>query len=124
MKLNWICIILVMVVAQACSTNSAKNKENKLTEIPVIKLKIIDTVLAFNYVADIQAARNIEIRARVQGFIEQILVDEGQQVKKGQLLFKMNNKEYIIALNKAKSKLASAKSAVQIAEVELERIKT
>lgn len=124
MKLNLIFIIFMMVVTQACSTNSAKTKEEKLTEIPVVKLKIVDTALALNYVADIQAVRNIEIRARVQGFIEQILVDEGQQVKKGQLLFKMNDKEYLIKLNQAKSQLASAHSSVKIAEVELGRIKT
>lgn len=124
MKLNWIFIIFLMVITQACSTNSAKTKDEKLTEIPVVKLKVVDTALAFDYVADIQAARNIEIRARVQGFIEQILVDEGRQVKKGQLLFKMNDKEYLIQLSQAKSKLASANSSVQIAEVELGRIKT
>jgi RND family efflux transporter MFP subunit len=124
MKLNWIFIIFVMVITQACSTNSAKTKDEKLTEIPVVKLKVVDTALAFDYVADIQAARNIEIRARVQGFIEHILVDEGKQVRKGQLLFKMNDKEYLIQLSQAKSKLASANSSVQIAEVELERIKT
>lgn len=124
MKLNWIFIIFLMVITQACSTNSAKTKDEKLTEIPVVKLKVVDTALAFDYVADIQAARNIEIRARVQGFIEHILVDEGKQVKKGQLLFKMNDKEYLIQLSQAKSKLASANSSVQIAEVELERIKT
>jgi len=124
MKLNWIYIIFMMVVAQACSSDSSKDKAETIAEIPVIKLKIVDTTLAFNYVADIQAARNIEVRARVQGFIERILVDEGQQVKKGQLLFKLNDKEYLIALSQAKSKLASAKSSVQIAEIELERIKT
>jgi len=124
MKLNWIFIIIAIVLLEACSSSNKKNKEENLAEIPVIKLKIIDTTLALNYVADIQAAQNIEIRARVQGFIERILVDEGQNVKKGQLLFKMNDNEYLITLNQAKSKLASARSAVQIAEVELERIKT
>jgi RND family efflux transporter MFP subunit len=123
MKLDWIFIMIMMIITQACSSDGAKNKDDKVAEIPVIKLKIVDTTLAFNYVADIQASRNIEIRARVQGFIEKILVDEGQQVKKGQLLFKMNDKEYVIALSQAKSKLASARSSLKIAEVELERIK-
>jgi membrane fusion protein (multidrug efflux system) len=124
MKLNWLFMIVAATAIQACSNNTNKNKTEPLAEVPVVKLKVRDTTLAFNYVADIHASQNVEIRARVQGFIDKIFVDEGQQVRKGQLLFKMNDKEYRITLSKAKANLASAQSAVQIAEVELERIKT
>jgi len=124
MKRNWLIAIIAIGLFGACSSGKAKKKAETRTEIPVIKLKVVDTTLAFNYVADIQASKNVEIRSRVQGFIEKILVDEGQAVRKGQLLFKMNDKEYLITLSQAKSRLASAKSAVQIAAVELERIKT
>jgi len=124
MKIYWLFIIIAVVGLEACSTNTAKDKKKEYAEIPVIKLKVVDTTLAFNYVADIQASQNVEIRARVKGFVDKIFVDEGQKVKRGQLLFKMNDKEYLIKLSQAKSKLASARSAVQIAEVELKRITT
>ena len=124
MKSNWLVIIVTIVLLEACSGSDKKNKKEELTEVPVITLNVKDTTLAFNYVADIQASQNVEVRARVQGFIDKIFVDEGQKVNRGQLLFKMSDKEYLITLSQAQSKLASAKSAVQIAEVELERITT
>jgi len=125
MKINWLALFFIsLIILQSCSDKKSNSKKDELTEIPVITLNEKDTSLAFNYVADIQSLQNVEIRARVQGFIEQILVDEGQKVKKGQLLFRMNDKEYQIALSKAKSNLASARSSLEIAEVELERIKT
>jgi len=124
MKLNWLILIILPAVFQSCSNSNSKTKNAELTAIPVIKLTKKDTALAFNYVADIQSVQNVEIRSRVQGFIEKVLVDEGQPVKKGQLLFKMNDKEYQIALSKANSNMASAKSSLKIAEVDLERIET
>jgi RND family efflux transporter MFP subunit len=124
MKLNWLILIILAVTFQSCSNSNTITKNTEPAAIPVIKLSEKDTALAFNYVADIQSFQNVEIRSRVQGFIEKILVDEGQPVKKGQLLFKMNDKEYQIALSKAKSSLAGAKSSLKIAEVDLERIET
>lgn len=124
MKINWLVIVLLAFVFESCSNSNSKPKTPNLTQVPVITLSQKDTTLAINYVADIQSIQNVEIRARVQGFIDQILVDEGQNVSKGQILFRMNDKEYRIALSKAQSTLASAKSSFEIAEVELERIKT
>ncbi|MCX2477972.1 efflux RND transporter periplasmic adaptor subunit [Pedobacter sp. MC2016-15] len=124
MKLKLLVILILAAAFQSCSPGNTKTESNDVSAFPVIKLGKKDTSLAFNYVADIQSLQNVEIRSRVHGFIDKILVDEGQQVKKGQLLFQMNDKEYQIALSKSKSNLASARSSLEIAEVELERIKT
>ena len=89
----------------------------------MIQLQRIDTSLHQHYVADIQAVKNVEIRARVNGFLEKIYVDEGKPVKKGQLLFQISNKEFSNELNKAKANVASARAAARIAELEMERVK-
>jgi len=123
MKFNW--LILALIILAGCSRQEKKTTTAEVpSEIPVIKLLARDTSLAHNYVTDIQSIKNVEIRARVQGFIEKILVDEGQYVKKGQLLFQLNDQEYRIALSKAEAGLSSAMTTVKIAEVEMERIRT
>ncbi len=114
----------VLLLAGCSAQGNQEQPKDTPAEIPVISLERRDTILAHSYVADIQALQNIEIRARVQGYIDRILVDEGQAVRKGQLLFKLSDKSYRIALSKAAAELASARSAVKIAEVELERIRT
>jgi membrane fusion protein (multidrug efflux system) len=106
-----------------CASKEEKKETVEITEVPVIQLQQSDTSLHQNYVADIQAVKNVEIRARIKGFIEHIYVDEGRPVKQGQLLFKISNKEFLNDLNKAKATVASARAAAKIAELEMERVK-
>jgi RND family efflux transporter MFP subunit len=123
MKINWKATILLGAVLTGCATNEDKKETPTITEVPVIELQPTDTSLFQHYVADIQAVKNVEIRARVKGFLEQIFVDEGQPVKKGQLLFKISNKEFLNDLSKAKANVASARAAAKIAELEMGRVK-
>jgi RND family efflux transporter MFP subunit len=122
MKINWHSAVLFAVIITGCAPKEEKKAE-VITEVPVIQLQRIDTSLHQHYVADIQAVKNVEIRARVNGFLEKIYVDEGKPVKKGQLLFQISNKEFSNELNKAKANVASARAAARIAELEMERVK-
>jgi membrane fusion protein (multidrug efflux system) len=90
--------------------------------LPVTRLITKDTALVHQYVADIQALRNVEIRARVAGFLEKIYVDEGQKVRKGQLLFRINAEEYQARLAKAKATLESAQAQSKTAELEVYQV--
>jgi len=105
--------------------NATAGSENKTTptELPVIALAQKDTLLYQDYVTDIQAVKNVDIRARVQGFLENIFVDEGQTVKKGQLLFQINDQEYVTELAKAKANLSSAIAEAKGADLEVGRTK-
>jgi membrane fusion protein (multidrug efflux system) len=123
MKINWRAAILLGTILTGCAAGEDKKETSTITEVPVIQLQHTDTSLFQHYVADIEAVKNVEIRARVKGFLEQIFVDEGQAVKKGQLLFKISNKEFLNDLNKAKANVASARAAAKIAELEMERVK-
>lgn len=107
-----------------CKVNgNTEDPQFKPVSLPVVKLQNKDTTLLQNYVADIQACRNVEIRAKVSGFIDKILVDEGQEVKKGQLLFIINDVELQSELSRVRAALASAAAEVRTAELELKRVK-
>ncbi|MBT9394219.1 efflux RND transporter periplasmic adaptor subunit [Hymenobacter sp. NST-14] len=108
-----------------CGSNSQADTPVKetLPELPVVRLHSRDTVLTHDYVADIQAVRNVEIRARLEGFLEQIYVDEGQTVKKGQTLFRINDAEYRSRLDRAQAALSSARADARVAQLELERVR-
>jgi membrane fusion protein (multidrug efflux system) len=123
MRNNWIGAMLIATFVAGCAGKEEKKETTEVVEVPVIQLHYSDTSLQQNYVADIQAIKNVEIRARVNGFIEKIYVDEGRPVRKGQLLFQLSNKEFINDLNKAKANVQSAKAAARIAELEMERVK-
>lgn len=65
-------------------SRQAKTSKSKET-IPVTVLQPTTIDLPRSYVADIQAIQFVEIKARVEGFIREVLVDEGQLVKKDSL---------------------------------------
>lgn len=83
-----------------------------------------DTTYAIQYVADIHSLQNVELRARVKGYIEKIHVDEGQSVKAGQLLFSISRQEYSQELLKAKAMLTSAIADAKAAQVDLNNVTT
>jgi membrane fusion protein, multidrug efflux system len=74
------------------------------------------------YTASLEGSNDIEIRPQVGGYIEKIFVDEGAFVKKGQLLFKINDQPYQEALNNANASLAVAKANQATAEINVNRL--
>ncbi|MCC6286838.1 MAG: efflux RND transporter periplasmic adaptor subunit [Chitinophagaceae bacterium] len=116
--------ILVIAVAAGCASEQNKNEENTLPKLPVLQVNTIDTVLKHDYVTSIEAVKNVEIRARVQGFLSKIFVDEGQEVKKGTPLFQIDQHEFLNEVAKAKAGVSNAQAEAKTAEVELKRVKT
>jgi membrane fusion protein (multidrug efflux system) len=126
--MKWICPLILLVFTISSCNNAQKSVESTDTEsqlrvLPVTKVITRDTSLYREYVADIQAVQNVELRARVQGFLERIYVDEGQRVKKGQILFKINDEEYRAELAKATANLESAIAEAKASELEVDRLK-
>lgn len=114
---GFIAIMMVLGCSEAQVNNTVA------TEYPITEVQTKDITTELEYVADIHALQNVEIRARVEGYLEQILVDEGKEVTKGQLLFRINDEEYLAELNSAKANLSSAQAEMKATEVELERVK-
>ena len=122
MKLTSLYYSTIILLA-SCQSADKQKDSGKSTRLPVIQLEQVDTVLYRDYVTDIQALKNVEIRARVQGFLETIFVDEGQTVKKGQPLFQLSDREFVIALAKAKASVTNAVAEAKSAELEVGRAK-
>ncbi|SFB81186.1 membrane fusion protein, multidrug efflux system [Flexibacter flexilis DSM 6793] len=113
--------LFAIVVLAACSTKIQHQKEEKFkVASPLVK----DTVYTSEYVAELNAIQNVEIRTRIKGYIETIRVDEGQNVKKGQTLFSVSSRRYQQDLRKAKANLKSVLAELKSAEIELESSRT
>lgn len=107
---------LISVVACKQETNG---KETAVSKHKVIQPIVTDTTYQTEYVAEIHSVQNIEIRARVRAYIQQILVDEGSFVKEGQTLFRLSSRIFQEELLKAKSQLKSAEAEYKYASVEI-----
>ncbi|MEZ4852273.1 MAG: biotin/lipoyl-binding protein [Bacteroidia bacterium] len=62
----------------------------------------IDTTVFDEFVCQIHSFQHIDLRAQEKGFLQKILVDEGQFVKKGQLLFQIQQTIYQAEVGKQK----------------------
>jgi membrane fusion protein (multidrug efflux system) len=82
-----------------------------------------DIELYGEYVGRIRAQQFVEIRARVEGFLEKMLFEEGTYVKKGQPLFIIDPKLYEARVNKAKAQLNKDKALELKADRDLKRIR-
>jgi membrane fusion protein, multidrug efflux system len=123
--INKLWCLLAMVYMSACATQKDSIPSDSLQPqlFPVITVLQQNINVPLEYVASLQAYQNVEIRARVEGYLEKILVDEGQRVSKGQLLFQINSEEYRAELNRASANVTSAEAEAKAARVELERIR-
>ncbi|GIW89338.1 MAG: hypothetical protein KatS3mg108_3662 [Isosphaeraceae bacterium] len=99
--------------AEAHSESSHSEQFTILATTP----KVMDVVLPQPYVCQIHARRHIEIRAMVSGYLQEILIQEGQAVKKGDTLFKILPVIY-------QAKLDAEKAEAQLAELEYNYTKT
>lgn len=109
-------ILAVLLVISSCGKNEQQAPPQGPAPFPVQTVNTQDATVYQEYTARIEGQQNVEIRSKVNGFIEKIYVDEGQVVKKGQILFKLETQ----TLNQDGS---AAKAMVQAAQVEVDRLK-
>lgn len=91
--------------------------------VEVAPVNTDDVELYGEYVGRIRAQQFVEIRARVEGFLEKMMFEEGTYVKKGQRLFLIDPKLYEARVNKARAQLNKDKSMAMKAHRDLERIR-
>ncbi|UPK68515.1 efflux RND transporter periplasmic adaptor subunit [Chitinophaga filiformis] len=107
-------VMLMGLYALLChiGCKSAKEGKEEETKLLVTSPLKMDTTITSEYVCQIRSIRNIEVRAQEKGYLQNIYVDEGQFVKKGQLLFKIMPTIY-------EAEQQRAQAEVDIAEIEV-----
>jgi membrane fusion protein (multidrug efflux system) len=120
-KLFYLSFIILSALF-SCTSSASKNNIEAVPEILVTKVTIRDTIVNTAYVANLQAIQNTEIRSRVHGFLENILIDEGKPVTKGQALFQLSTGELVINESKAIANFDLATAEAKTATLEVERV--
>jgi RND family efflux transporter MFP subunit len=120
MKNSQIVLLALCVFTASCTS---KNETDTVDTHQVANPILQDVVYSNEYVAEIHSVKNVEIRSKVKGYIEKNYVDEGQAVKKGQLLFELSSLEFEKELQKAEAAYKNAIADLKAAEVELSNVK-
>lgn len=82
-----------------------------------------DVEIYSEYVGRVRAQQFVEVRARVEGYLEQMLFAEGTYVNKNQVLFVINQDQYRAKADKARAQLKKDEAQAQKAKRDLERIR-
>ncbi|MBQ8760612.1 MAG: efflux RND transporter periplasmic adaptor subunit [Bacteroidales bacterium] len=102
------------------------DKEETQEVYPVVtveKVKQDDVAIYGEYVGRIKAQQFVEISARVEGYLEKMMFEEGKYISKNQLLFVISQDRYKARVDKAKAQLNKDKAQARKAERDLERIR-
>ena len=92
-------------------------------EVFVVKVEPRNTPVTVEYVAQTQSSQQVEIRARVNGFLDRRVYTEGSIVKAGDVLFLMDKKPFQAQVDDAASALARQNAALETARANLARVK-
>ena len=114
---------LILAVATILSCDSKKNEKIALDKYPTTNPTVVDTTFTIDHVADIQSLQNVEIRTKINGYIEKIYVDEGKPVKAGQLLLTISSQTLEKEVLKAKALVKNALAEAKTAELDLQNMK-
>ena len=76
-----------------------------------------DIVLEQSYPASVEGRQSIKIIPRIEGYLSEIRIKEGQRVKKGQILFVIDQATYLADVKAAEANLAVAKAGVENARL-------
>lgn len=107
-------LMLLSLCTLLCYTScKPKEKEKEeATKFLVTSPVVMDTLITKDYVAQIHSIRNIELRTQEKGYLQNIYVDEGQFVRKGQLLFKIMPLLYEAEMQKSQAEVNAAEIEV------------
>lgn len=97
--------------------------EHSQSEVSVIQIELRDAPVAFTFVGQTQSSHQVEIRARINGFLNKRVYREGSVVKEGQILFEMDPKPFQVQLDQANAALVKQQAALEVAQSNLARVK-
>ena len=104
---------LICSCKQTSTTTASKND----AVYPTLEIQLSDRTLTTGYSAAISGVQTVEIRPQVSGMITDILIEEGESVRKGQVLFVIDQTPYKAAYEIAQASVKSAEAALSTAKL-------
>jgi membrane fusion protein (multidrug efflux system) len=115
------------VVLASCGQGDARQQEKKAEPpaVPVTAIEVTprEVAVTFEAVARTEGSREVQVRARVAGILERQMYNEGDAVKEGAPLFRIERAPFEIELQQARGLLAQETARRDLARQELERLK-
>lgn len=116
-------LLLAAALVAGCKKEDKKAEERPPVDVTVMTMVPRDTPVSFEFVGQTQSTRQVQIVARVSGFLDKRVYTEGSMVKAGQVMFLQDPKPFKAQLDAARGELAEQQARLQVARDNLARVK-
>jgi membrane fusion protein (multidrug efflux system) len=115
-------VLLVAGLAAGCSKEAPPQPQRPAPQVTVLTVKPQSIPYIASFVAQTESSRQVDIVARVSGYLEKIAYGEGELVKEGQVLFVLDQKPFQAQLDSAHGELQAQQARHTTATAHLKRI--
>ncbi|HET7366191.1 MAG TPA: efflux RND transporter periplasmic adaptor subunit [Burkholderiales bacterium] len=115
-------VLLAVSVAAGCS-KEAQAPQGQAPQVTVVAVTPQTIPYVMSFVAQTESSRQVDIVARVSGYLDRIAYREGELVKEGQVLFQLDQKPFLAQRDSAKGELLAQQARFATAKANLERVK-
>lgn len=116
-------LALTVAVIAGCSSEAAETGMPPPPEVSAAPVLVKQVSQWDDFSGRVEAVENVDLRPRVSGYIERVNYEEGQEVRKGDVLFTIDSRSYRAELARAQADLARARSQAELGRSEAARAK-
>ena len=125
----WIILVLLGILAYFSFTLSGHktvvaNPQDKKQSVHVLSIVPENKTIRQTYIGYVKPINQVAVHTYIPGFIDKVVVQGGQMVKSGELLFTLKQDEYRAQMDLAKAKVSAMQATLENASVHYERMKT
>jgi membrane fusion protein (multidrug efflux system) len=113
--------LMALCLLSGCDSDTS-GAEVKPVQVSTVRISPKDTPVSFEFVGQTESSSQVQIVARVSGFLDAMVYTEGSMVKAGDVLFRQDSKPFRAALNAAKGALAAQQARYEVARDNLARV--
>ena len=117
-------VVATALALTACDDGSSDGQARAALPPPPVTVAsplVMPVTEWYEFTGRFEATDSVEVRARVSGYLDQVLFEDGQTVEQGQVLFVIDRRPYEARVEQLEAQLESAKAQVELANAELER---
>ena len=107
--------LMVILTWVGCSPGPVTTKDKAPIPVEVSPVIVREATDYAEFTGRTIAQETVEVRARISGYLQEVVFQEGQKVKEGDLLYKIDQRPYQVALEQAQSRVVEAESQIQSA---------
>ncbi|MDR1729799.1 MAG: efflux RND transporter periplasmic adaptor subunit [Prevotellaceae bacterium] len=122
-KIFFISVCTLFIFASCGKKNSQNSKDTAPKYYPTMTVSPQKMTLESVYPVTIKGLEDVEIRPRIDGFVDKVFIDEGVVVKKGQPMFLINSPQSIQNLATAKAMVSSSQANLNTAKLNVDRMR-